>query len=237
MKKETPLRVLIVDNARDLNCWGAKSYVRHCLAQTGITVEVRRAPERDLPHDLSKYDRFILTGSGTPAMEEAPWIEELWALIRKVVDRGQPLLGICYGHQAIARALGERAIVRRAEKPEFGWTRVECESENPLVAGLPRSFYSFSAHYDEVAHLPKGFKNWAHSENCAIQGYQLEGKPVYGIQFHPEKDPEDAETIFREEREKGNGKILLFPKETPKYFNPKVGEKIFSNFLNLGNKE
>jgi len=103
--------------------------------------------------------------------------------------------------------------------------------ESPLLAGLPKSFWSFSAHFEEVYTLPQGFKAFAKSDWCGIQGFQLEGKPVFGVQFHPERNIEEGEDSFRERREKGVPKVLLHPEKSENLFDAKVGELIFANFF------
>ncbi len=228
------MRILVIDNNIDPACWGAADLRRLCCeSSAGATVEVRRAPQGDLPGDFARYDRVVISGSMTSAMADAPWIAGLHEAIRGLVDRGKPVLGVCYGHQAIARALGGVGSVRRGEKAEFGWTRIEQVGSSPLLAKLPERFYSFSAHFEEVASLPPGASSLARSEWCAIQAFGIEGKPVFGIQFHPEKDLEDASRTFQSCRKKGAPKELLRPKEGPRLYDPKVGQTIFGNFLGL----
>jgi GMP synthase-like glutamine amidotransferase len=102
-----------------------------------------------------------------------------------------------------------------------------------LTNGLKKEFYSFSAHFDEVCSLPSGMKRLARSEDCDIQACQLEGRPVFGIQFHPEKDIADAKKTFEERRKKGTPKRLLHANESEKYYQPHIGETLFGNFFKL----
>jgi len=227
------MRILIVDNTLDQDCWGSANLARFAAKAPGATVQVRRAPHEDLPKDLTRFDRVILSGSGTSATEDAPWISKLHDLIRTTIQERKPLLGVCYGHQSLVRALGGKEFVRKGQTPEVGWTRVEVLEKNALFEGLPNTFYSFSMHYDEVCQLPKGMKNLARSADCSIQAFQLEDHPVFGIQFHPEKNREEALKTFAEKKKKGEPKRLLHPNDTDRLFDPKVGDTLFQNFFKL----
>jgi len=158
--------------------------------------------------------------------------------MRKAVSENKAVLGICYGHQSLIRALGPehdqgKALVRRAERAEFGWSLIKTLHPSPLLAGLPEEFYSFSSHFDEAAELPAGMKRFACSEDCEIQACQLEGHPVFGIQFHPEKDLPGANRTLAYRKKVGKPEILLRPELGSKLYDPKVGETLFRNFLTL----
>ncbi len=228
------MRILIVDNNIDPVSWGAAPLRRMAALAEGATVVVRRAPQGDLPESPAGFDRVMVSGSKTSALEDAPWITRLEGFIRTTVDRGIPFLGVCYGHQVLCRALGGKQTVRRGEKPEFGWTRIErTEKSSRLFNGLADSFYSYSAHFDEVAELPKGMKLLARSEICAIQGAELEGRPVFGIQFHPEKNLDDAGDLMNGRKRMGLPKHFLNADKAHKLFDLESSERIFRNFLEL----
>ncbi|MGZ3699992.1 MAG: type 1 glutamine amidotransferase, partial [Bdellovibrionota bacterium] len=186
------MKILVIDNNLDRDCWGAEDLRRLLRSFSGATAHVRRAPQEDLPRDASGFDRIVVSGSRTSCLADAPWIEKLLEFIRGAVTRGTPLLGVCYGHQALVRALGGTEMVRKSAADEYGWSRIEVLEDSPLLKGVGKRFYSFSAHSEEVRQLPRGMKRLARSEACEIQACWLEGKPVYGIQFHPEKDVSDA---------------------------------------------
>jgi GMP synthase-like glutamine amidotransferase len=227
------MRVLIIDNNLDTNCWGAQDLRRLVVSVLGTTAYVRRGPHDDLPDSLAQFDRIILSGSRTSCLDEALWIDHLDELILKAIRLSKPVLGICFGHQALIRAIGGRSALRRGTTPEFGWTRIEILTTASLFEGLPQFFYSFSSHYEEVARLPPGMRLLAKSKGCAVQACQLDGYPIFGVQFHPEKDLFDANKSLEERRKKKDSEILLHPDNGHELFDPKVGEKIFGNFLSL----
>jgi GMP synthase (glutamine-hydrolysing) len=224
------VRLLIIDNNIDHDSRGAPDLRREAAA-SGATVHVRRAPEGDLPADPAPFDRILVSGSKTSALADAPWITSLLEFIRRAIDQGKPFLGVCYGHQALVRALGGVESVRRGRESEIGWTRIERLGDGgPLFAGLPDTFYTFSSHVEEVARLPDGMKRLARSELCEIQACQLGDRPVFGIQFHPEKNGDDAEKTFAHWRREGTGPLLRAA-DTSKLYDPAVGATLFGNFF------
>ncbi len=227
------MRVLIVDNNIDPDCWGAGDLRRLARLAPGATITVRRAPQEDLPREPWHFDRIIVSGSKTSVLEEAPWISALDEFIRRAVDAGKPYLGVCYGHQALARALGGKSTVRQAKRGEFGWARIERLAPSRLLEGLPDSFHSFAWHKDEVCGLPEGARALARSETCPIQAFELKSDPVFGIQFHPEREPAEAEKSLAARRKKGQTQDMLNAGLGRRLYDPKVGETLFRNFLEL----
>ncbi len=228
------MNVLIVDNNLTPSYYGAPNLRRWMHVRPHVVVHVRRGPDNDLPLQLEPhFDGMVISGSRTSALETAPWIDQMHQLIREAIDKGIPTLGVCYGHQAIARAMGGLSAVRKGDRPEIGWTRIETDRENALFRGLPKTFYSFSSHFEEVSTVPQGAQLLAHSDACAIQAFQIGDAPIFGIQFHPEKSIEDAEYIFKIYREMGRRSMLLGEKDSKKRFDEKLPQTIFGNFLDL----
>jgi GMP synthase (glutamine-hydrolysing) len=152
--------------------------------------------EKQIP-DLSGYSHIIISGSESSAIDDNPWDDLLLKIVHAIMHRRKPLLGICYGHQFIARAVGGKHCVRRSEHPEFGWADIQL-TEDPLFAGVTTpSLLSMVSHYDEVYNLPGGFKILASNTCCAVHAFQFKDLPVWGIQFHPEYNIEEANEIFQ----------------------------------------
>jgi GMP synthase-like glutamine amidotransferase len=227
------MKILILDNNIDRDAWGAADLREYAKKITGATVYVRRPPHGDLPKDPKIFDRIIVSGSKTSVLEDAPWIEALLEFIRRAVNENKPFLGVCYGHQSLIRSLGGIDGVGKSTEPEFGWTQVELVNESPLFKGLPRKFYTYSSHFEEVKKLPNGILRLAQSKDCEIQACQLEKKPIFGIQFHPEKSLVEAEKSLAARKKMGIPKKLLFPNQGKKYYDPKVAEVIFENFFSI----
>jgi GMP synthase (glutamine-hydrolysing) len=101
----------------------------------------------------------------------------------KIFDLGVPMLGICYGLQFMAHALGGK--VKAAKHREYGHAQVEVIADSPLFRGLPSSLEVWMSHGDEALELPAGFKLTAKSPS-AVAGIQNAERNLYAVQFHPE---------------------------------------------------
>jgi GMP synthase (glutamine-hydrolysing) len=102
----------------------------------------------------------------------------------KLFKSGVPVLGICYGFQAMASALG--GVVERTGKAENGRTSVVVESVAELFSGQPRSQSVWMSHGDSVTKAPSGFTVTASSPNAKVAAFENVEKRLFGIQWHPE---------------------------------------------------
>lgn len=135
---------------------------------------------------LDAEDAVVISGSSANVHERAPWMKRSEAWLREVVSVGTPVLGLCFGHQLLAQALqGEVAPNPRGR--EIGTVTVERLVDDPLLAGLDRSFTVNACHVDTVARLPKGAAVLARSPIDDHQALRF-GPRCYGVQFHPEFD-------------------------------------------------
>ena len=107
-----------------------------------------------------------------------------------------PVLGICAGHQFMARFFGGDA--KPSKIPEFGKiTLTLLEEENPLFTNVPKQSIVWESHNDEITLLPDSMKNLARSKYCQYQAIMHKEKPFFGLQFHPEvNNTEYGEQIF-----------------------------------------
>ncbi len=135
-----------------------------------------RAAER-LPHINLKG--IILSGGPASVYETgAPALPDI------VLESGVPVLGICYGLQLLAHALGGR--VAPGEKREYGAAEIEMTGETRLFGGQPRQQQVWMSHGDRVERLPAGFETVARSGNSPCAAIANEDRSLYGLQFHPE---------------------------------------------------
>lgn len=95
-----------------------------------------------------------------------------------------PILGICLGHQLIAKLFGGK--VKTAEIGEYAEAEIIVDEEDEILKGLSPSFKAWVSHKDEVSSLPKDFIKLAHSETCEIEAIAHKSYSLYGVQFHPE---------------------------------------------------
>lgn len=183
------MRVLAIVHQRD----AGPGVFAEAIAETGGALDEWTLAERPQPPaDPLGYDAVLVLG-GAMNVDEGErhgWIAEEEALLRKLLARKVPLLGLCLGGQLLAQAVG--AAPRRASRPEIGWHRVEVtpEGENdPLLGPLAPSFETFQWHSYEFP-LPPGAVPLARSEVC-LQAARL-GERAWALQFHPEVSRADA---------------------------------------------
>lgn len=107
-----------------------------------------------------------------------------------------PILGICAGHQFIARFFGGK--VEPAKTPEFGKVELIIDKHHPIFNDVPRKSIVWASHNDEVALVPQDFEVLAHSRDCKIQAISHKKRPIFGLQFHPEvEETEYGYQIFK----------------------------------------
>ena len=113
-----------------------------------------------------------------------PWIAPLMEFIRNAYQSGQKLIGICFGHQAIAHALGGHA-----EKSKKGWgfglKTIEIAQNKPWMASQPDQCSLYFVHQEQVQRLPPGAELLGGNDFCPIGFYAI-GDQVLSIQGHPE---------------------------------------------------
>ncbi|MGC8827459.1 MAG: glutamine-hydrolyzing GMP synthase [Anaerolineae bacterium] len=123
---------------------------------------------------------FIL--SGGPASVYEPGAPTLPAY---VLESGKPVLGICYGMQALTHALDGR--VAPASAREYGHAELYIDApDSPLFAGIPSPTRVWMSHGDRIEQLPAGFRILAHTANAPIAAMGDDERRLYGLQFHPE---------------------------------------------------
>ena len=113
------------------------------------------------------------------------------------------VLGSCWGHQLIAYALAGPAHVRPCLRPEIGWLPIRIFGRDDLL-GPAGEAYSFTLHFDEVAGLDGRFEVLAATEACAVQAFRVTGRPVWGVQPHPEIDPPSGRELLCGLRDRGS---------------------------------
>ncbi len=144
--------------------------------------DVFRVIDGQIPDDANLCEGWLITGSKFSAYGKQPWIPGLKAFIRKIVDAGLPLVGICFGHQIIAEALGGRV-----EKSDKGWglglDTYTISPGSPLGRQDEITLNIF--HQDQIVELPPGAEVFARSDFCEYAGLYI-GEQIITVQAHPE---------------------------------------------------
>ncbi|MBI4235985.1 MAG: type 1 glutamine amidotransferase [Chloroflexi bacterium] len=177
-------RVLVLQHAEPERL----GLIAEALAEAGALFHVCRPfAGQTIPASLDGYDGLIVLG-GPPSVyqeDRFPYLAAEVALIRRVLEAGLPLLGVCLGSQIMAEALGAR--VRPSGRMELGWHEVRLAQnalEDPLFQGLPANLTAFHWHGD-VYDLPPGTKPIGSSALTPVQGF-IAGPKAYGLLFHLE---------------------------------------------------
>lgn len=133
----------------------------------------------------------VITGSHDMVTDGADWIGHVREWVVRAVDAGLPLLGICFGHQLMAAALGGEAGYH-PDGPEVGTADVALTDEgarDALLAGMPRVFKGHVTHSQTALELPPGATLLATGTHDPHQCFRV-GDHAWGVQFHPEFDAE-----------------------------------------------
>ena len=154
-------------------------------------IEVASVYEGDSLPDPTSVSGVVITGSSALVTEKEDWSERSAQWLPGAVESEVPVLGICYGHQLLAHALGGR-VERNPLGREIGTVQVRFGSsarEDTLFAGLPQEISVQVSHVESVVKLPPGAKHRGASAGDLNQAFAV-GAWAWGVQFHPEFDAE-----------------------------------------------
>jgi GMP synthase (glutamine-hydrolysing) len=173
-------------------------------AGAGVFAEPARAAGHELvewlpseaqPPELDGLGAAIVLGGDVQVDQEDvyPWLRTEKGLLRELLERDTPLLGVCLGSQLVADVVG--GVVRPMERPEIGWRQIELTPKgrvDRVLGFLPNRLEGFQWHYYEWL-LPPGAVELARGPAC-LQAFRLERRPVWGVQFHPEVTGPDLDS-------------------------------------------
>ena len=155
--------------------------------------------EGEYPQDINDCDAYLITGSKTSCYEDLDWIHRLKRFVLDCVEREIKLLGICFGHQLIAQALGGKV-----EKSIKGWgiglASSEVKHPPDWMKPQQKCFNLLVSHQDQVTRLPDEARLVATNDFCPIAGYRV-NHSVLTFQGHPEFSRDYLQYIMTDRRE------------------------------------
>jgi GMP synthase-like glutamine amidotransferase len=175
-------KILLIDNSVDHDHYRPLAHWQPLLVHP---FDCCRAAREALPADLSPYTHLLLTGSTASVNDDEHWMQAEAQLIRQGVHQGKVMLGSCFGHQLIARALFGPGAVRARRTPDIGWAEVDIVEDDVLLGRAGSRLDAYVFHFDEVTRVPAAEAIvTAQSTECAIMAFRLKQKPVWCIQPH-----------------------------------------------------
>lgn len=152
------------------------------------------------PNSVEECDVYVCTGSKCSVYDDEEWITRLKTLVKEIYQSGRKYLGICFGHQMLAEALGGKV-----EKSAVGWCvgvhNFQVISTEEWMMPSRTSFNLLMMCQDQVMQMPPDSKLLAETQDCPVGMFQV-GSNMIGIQAHPEfsKPYEKALMEIRTER-------------------------------------
>jgi GMP synthase-like glutamine amidotransferase len=146
---------------------------------------VWRVSQGDWPaDDAPAPDAWLITGSPASVNDDSPWIHRLMALLARLHAQRQPMVGLCFGHQALAKALGGQ-VGLSAGGWRMGTAPLPLHTPQPWMQPPRPALSLYAAHCEQVLALPPGAQAVGGDDFCPV-GAMAIGGHVFSTQYHPE---------------------------------------------------
>jgi GMP synthase (glutamine-hydrolysing) len=165
-------------------------WIRWGLGVGENQVRVVNAPAFEVLPEPGTFSGAVIAGSHAMVTQNLDWSLAVEAWLAPVVAAGVPVLGICYGHQLLAKAMGGKVDFHPAGL-EIGTTPITLTADalsDPLLQGLPPAFNAHTCHSQTVLTLPPGAVLLAENTHEPHHAFRI-GNVAWGVQFHPEYSP------------------------------------------------
>ena len=175
------------------------SMIDEMLGGHSFDLVVYDAVESEFPQDPGECDAYLISGAAASVYEPETWIRELERFVSRVVEDAVPIVGICFGHQVLASALG--GVVERWERGWGGGVHsMQVRQRRTWMVPPLDEVALIMAHQDQVTALPDGATVLGSSDHCA--NFLVEFTPnAIGIQGHPEFPVAFAAMFYEDRRE------------------------------------
>ena len=220
MSRAGPRKFLIVQTGNTLPAVRTRhgdfpEWFRRGLGLQRSEIDVVRAHADETLPDARSYAGAIVTGSPAMVSERLAWSEATADWLRGAIASELPILGVCYGHQLLAHALGGR-VDYHANGREIGTVAIErlpAANGDALLGDAPVQFQAHASHRQSVLDLPAGavvLASSAHDPNHAVRY----ASRAWGLQFHPEFSVEIMRGYLRARAANGDCPAECCPQRT-----------------------
>lgn len=146
------------------------------------------------PDSGRECDGWMLSPSRCSVYDPHPWIASAEDLLRELLATERPYVGVCFGHQLVAQALGA-PVARATDGWQVGVHDYEIVANRPWMVPPRASVALIASHEDQVLAIPDGAELLARTERCPIAGLTI-GERAWTIQPHPEFGPDLADDLL-----------------------------------------
>lgn len=146
------------------------------------------------PSDVTECDGWLCSPSRMSTYDDVPWLGDAESLLRSIVVEEAPYVGICFGHQLLAQALGGM-VERSPDGWGVGVRDYEVLSKEPWMTPFTGSLALIGSHQDQVVRMPADAVPLFRSDYCPNGGFAI-GERAWTIQVHPEFTPELADHLL-----------------------------------------
>ncbi len=177
------VKLLLVNN-NDTSHRERAMTLKASLIKNGAEVEMIQWLEVS-SSKFQDYDAVVLSGSYDMLSEVRTQVK-FRNEIEAVTDASLPLLGICFGHQLLGHTFGSRVV--ETARPANGYNDAELLKKSGIFEDLPTTIGVYESHHEVLDSLPGGFTHLARSPTAEICAMKHSSFPLYGVQFHPERN-------------------------------------------------
>ncbi len=164
------------------------------LARADLEVIRYDIDQEQFPSSIRECDGWLMSPSRCSAYDAHSWIAAAEDLLRELIATEYPYVGICFGHQLAAQAMGAR-VERAADGWQVGVQDYEIVTTRPWMVPMQSTVSLIASHEDQVIEIPLGAELLARNPGCPVAGLLI-GDRAWTLQPHPEFVPDLADDLL-----------------------------------------